>query len=54
MDMQLDYIVGQTEKYSSWLTEALNLNAAGSAQGSVASSPRSDPSVATPGDGMLI
>ncbi|XP_033627174.1 helicase SRCAP-like isoform X2 [Asterias rubens] len=50
MDMQLDYIVGQTEKYSSWLTEGLNLNAAGSAQGSVASSPRSDPSVATPGD----
>ncbi|XP_038075148.1 helicase SRCAP-like isoform X2 [Patiria miniata] len=51
MDMQLDYIVGQTEKYSSWLTEGLNLNAAGSsAQGSVASSPRSDPGLLATGE----
>ncbi|XP_041456348.1 helicase domino-like isoform X3 [Lytechinus variegatus] len=43
LDLQLDFIVGQTEKYSSWLTEGLNTSTAGSsAQGSSVSSPRSD------------
>ncbi|XP_030847901.1 helicase domino isoform X4 [Strongylocentrotus purpuratus] len=43
LDLQLDFIVGQTEKYSSWLTEGLNTStAASSAQASSVSSPRSD------------
>ena len=58
MDLQLDYIVGQTEKYSSWLTEGLNLpggsSAATSVQGSITSSPRSEGDAsAITGDGKL-
>ncbi|XP_071946523.1 helicase domino-like isoform X2 [Antedon mediterranea] len=39
LDLQLDFIVGQTEKYSSWLTEGLNVSTTGSSIGSVPSSP---------------
>ncbi len=57
MDLQLDYIVGQTEKYSSWLTEGLNLapsSTSTSVQGSMPSSPRSEGDTsAITGDGKL-
>ena len=55
LDIQLDFIVGQTEKYSSWLTEGLNTSTAGSsAHGSVVSSPRSDRELGTDGKNPLI
>ncbi|XP_071849839.1 helicase domino-like isoform X3 [Apostichopus japonicus] len=43
LDMQLDFIVGQTEKYSSWLSEGLNLSEKGSVQGSVQGSHSASP-----------
>ena len=38
MDMHLSFIVDQTEKYSTWLTEGLTANAAAAAPASVESS----------------
>ena len=38
MDMHLSFIVDQTEKYSTWLTEGLTANAAAAATASVESS----------------
>ncbi|KAJ8043053.1 Helicase domino [Holothuria leucospilota] len=43
LDMQLDFIVGQTEKYSSWLTEGLNLSEKGSMPGSLQGSLSASP-----------
>ncbi|XP_033101073.1 helicase domino-like [Anneissia japonica] len=51
LDLQLDFIVGQTEKYSSWLTEGLNVSTAGSSVGSIPPSPTRSTGGGTGDDG---